>query len=315
MKGFVSFRLKLYQRLGRFLSRIGLGRIPGLRRLYHLSYNNFIKPKGIVLLNIRGNKMYLDGATGGIGAELLMGGVHEEYETELFKKMAQDGMVVVDIGANIGYYTLIAAKLVGNQGIVYAFEPEPSSYKLLCKNIQANGYTNITAVQKAVSKTNGKTKFYVDAAMTNFSSFGKDNVLTRSKNLDCLEVETITLDDFFGRTVGDDRIDFMKIDVEGAEELVVDGAERVLKNNSLKILMEFVPELLRNVGTDPLKLLYKLQNYGFAIKLINDRKQVLQPIENIEEFCRALESRRKAESGEGSNLLLEKQNTPGKGRA
>ena len=75
---------------------------------------------------------------------------------------------------------------------------------------------------------------------------------------------------------------------------MVDGAERVLRNNSLKILMEFVPDLLRNVGTDPLELLYKLQNYGFEIKLFNERKQVLEPIEDIEEFCRTVESRRKA---------------------
>jgi FkbM family methyltransferase len=309
MKGFVSLRLKLYKiyrRLGGFLSRIGLGRIPGARRLYNLLYAKSIKPKGLVLLNIQGNKMYVDGTGEGIGAVLLMDGAHEKYETALFKKMAQDGMVVVDIGANIGYYTLIAAKLVGNKGIVYAFEPEPSNYKLLCKNIQANGYTNIVPIGKAVSKTTGKTKLYVNAAMTNFSSFGKDNVLTHSKNLDCLEVETITLDDFFERTVGDDRIDLMKIDVEGAEELVVDGAERVLRNNRLKILMEFVPRQLRNVGTDPLELLYKLQNYGFAIKLINDRKQVLEPIKNTEEFCRTVEFWRKAKPGEGSNLLLEK---------
>jgi FkbM family methyltransferase len=235
-----------------------------------------------------------------------MDGVHEKYETALFKKMVQDGMVVVDIGANIGYYTLIAARLVGNEGIVYAFEPEPSSYELLCKNIQANGYTNIIPIEKAVSKTNGKTRLYVNLAITNISSFARDNVLIHTETPDCLEVETITLDDFFRGQVGDDGIDFMRIDVEGAEELVVDGAERVLRNNSLKILMEFMPDLLRNAGTDPLELLYKLQNCGFAIKLLNDRKQVLEPVENTEEFCRAVELWRKAEPGEVFNLLLEK---------
>ncbi|MCJ7791618.1 MAG: FkbM family methyltransferase [Dehalococcoidia bacterium] len=308
MKGFMFFRLKLFGRLRRLLFRIGLRRIPGARRLYHLLYNNLIKPKGIAsaLLNIQGNKMYIDGAAGTIGAELLVEGVYEKYETELFKKMAQDGMVVVDIGANIGYYTLIAAKLVGDKGVVYAFEPEPRSYKLLCQNIAINGYTNIVPIEKAVSKTNGKTKFYVGAAITDISSFAEDNVLQYSKNLDCLEVETITLDDFFERTAGDDRIDLMKIDVEGAEELVVDGAERILRSNTLKIFMEFVPRQLRNVGTDPLELLYKLRNYGFEIKLLNGRKQVLEPIENIEEFCRTLESRRKSKSGEVFNLLLEK---------
>jgi FkbM family methyltransferase len=207
---------------------------------------------------------------------------------------------VVDIGANIGYYTLIAARLVGKKGTVYAFEPEPTNYKLLCENIAINGYTNVVPIEKAVSNATGKTKLYVNAAIADVSSFAKDNVLTHSKNLDCLEVETITLDDFFERTVGDDRIDLMKIDVEGAEELVVDGAERVLRNNRLKVLMEFIPDQLRRAGTDPLQLLYKLQNHGFEMKLLNERRQVLEPIGNIDEFWR------KAKAGEVSNLLFER---------
>jgi FkbM family methyltransferase len=303
MKGFVALRprlYKIYDGLGGFLSRMGLGRIPGAGRLYNLLCNKFVRPKGLVLLNIQGSKMYVDCNATALGLRLWMNGTHEKLETELFEKMAQDSMVVVDIGANIGYYTLIAARLVGKKGTVYAFEPEPSNYKLLCENIAINGYANIVPIQKAVSNTSGKAKLYVDKAIGDVSSFAKDNVLTHSKNVDCLEVETITLDDFFERTVGDDRIDLMKIDVEGAEELVIDGAERVLRNNRLKIFMEFMPDQLTKAGTDPLKLLYKLQNYGFAIKLLNDGKQVLEPIRNAEEFWS------KAKPGEVSNLLLEK---------
>jgi FkbM family methyltransferase len=277
---------------------MGVGRVPGASGLYRYFYSKFVKPKGVALLNIEGNKMY--GTDTFVGATLLMSGAYEKYETELFEKMAQDGMVVVDIGANIGYYTLIAAKLVGNKGVVYAFEPEPGNYELLCKNIAINGYNNVVPIKKAVSNTSGKAKLYVDRAIGDVSSFAKRNVLTHSKNVDCLEVETITLDDFFERTVGDDKIDLVKIDVEGAEGLVLSGAERVLRNNSLKILMEFIPDLFRNVGTDPVELLYKLQNYGFEIKLINYRKHVLEPIKNTEEFCR------KAKRGEACNLLLEK---------
>jgi len=119
-------------------------------------------------------------------------------------------------------------------------------------------------------------------------------------------VETTTLDDFFGRTVGDDKIDLVKIDVEGAEGLVLSGAERVLRNNSLKILMEFIPDLLRNAGTDPAELLHKLQNQGLDIKLLNDRNQVLEPIKDAEEFCRTVGTRRKASPLKAVNLLLEK---------
>jgi FkbM family methyltransferase len=80
----------------------------------------------------------------------------------LFKGIVKEGMVVVDIGANIGYYTLIAAKLVGKSGIVYVFEPMPSNYECLCKNIEVNGYTNVVLIQKAVSNKYGIAKVWFE---------------------------------------------------------------------------------------------------------------------------------------------------------
>jgi FkbM family methyltransferase len=303
MQWFVFFRIRLYTKLGRLLSRIGAGIIPGARRLYVRCYDKFVVPKGDVLFNIQGNKMYVSGASV-FGAGLVTDGVREQCETELFKKMVRNGMVVVDIGANMGYYTLIAARLVRSSGAVYAFEPEPGSHELLCRNIAVNNFGNIIPVRKAVSNITGKTKFYSDALCPDRSSFAKDNVPSKTKTAGCLEVEAITLDDFFERTVGDDRIDFIKMDVEGAEGLVVDGAERVFQSNSsLRILMEFMPELLRNVGTDPLELLHKLQNYGFQIQLINGQKCTLEPIENAAEFCE------RAAATRVSSLLLEKKKT------
>ncbi|GAI28794.1 unnamed protein product [marine sediment metagenome] len=78
-------------------------------------------------MDIQGNKMYVNTDDRGFAPILLVDGVWEKYKTEVFKQMVKEGMVVVDIGANIGYYTLIGAELVGESGIVYAFEPEPSN--------------------------------------------------------------------------------------------------------------------------------------------------------------------------------------------
>ena len=77
-------------------------------------------------------------------------------------------MTVVDIGANYGSYTLIASKLVGNDGRVYAFEPEPGNYDILVKNIEMNGYTNVTPIRKAVSNKQGKVRLYVDKIVRAF---------------------------------------------------------------------------------------------------------------------------------------------------
>ncbi len=304
----------LFRRLENFFSGKGFGRIPGLstlcglrNSLYFIIYDK-LRPKELVLINVQGNKMYINTDDRGIAPMLLMDGVMEKYETELVRKMVKEGMVVVDIGANIGYYTLIAAKLVGKSGIVYAFEPEPTAYELLCKNIVVNGYTNVVPIQEAVSNKHGKIKFWVDKAGIAISSIAKDNVLAFSKvpvdkvseKPRFIEMETITLDEFLKDL--SDKVDFIKIDTQGAEGLIIDGAERVLRDNNLKITMEFWPDGLRNLGTDPLELLCKLQKYGFKIKLINEREQALEPIEPLE-FCRAIS---KKSGHQEFNLLLEK---------
>ena len=77
-------------------------------------------------------------------------------------------MTVVDIGANYGSYTLIASTLVGNDGKVYAFEPELGNYDILVKNIEMNGCTNVTPIRKAVSNKQGKVRLYVDKIVRAF---------------------------------------------------------------------------------------------------------------------------------------------------
>lgn len=110
-----------------------------------------------------------------------------------------------------------------------------------------------------------------------------------------VEVETIGLDEFFENEVKNNRVDVIKVDTGGGEGLIIEGAERLLKSNNLKIFLEFCPDILRSMGTDPLQLLYKLQEYGFKIKFINERKQALEQIDY-----------EKAKTGPGFNFLLEK---------
>lgn len=302
---------KIFKKIEIFFCGRNLRRIPGILPFYHklwlpfcdLLYDKF-RPRGIVLINVQGNKMYLDANDRSITPTLLTECKIEKYESELFKDALKEGMVVVDVGAHIGYYSLIAAKLVGKKGLVYAFEPEPSNYKLLCKNIEVNGYTNVVLVKKAVSNKKGKSKFWFNKSVLACSSFSKDNVLVFSRDRflekdNFLETETITLDDFFNNVGRDTKVDVIKMDTQGAEGLIIEGAKKILTNNNLKIFTEFWPDGLKNLGTDPLELLQKLQDYGFQIKLINERKQVLEPIE-IFQFSK------RVKPCDEFNLLLEK---------
>jgi len=295
-----------------FLVGIGLSRIPGIVKFYNLKRNlsslmyHRLKPKGIVLAEVEGNKVYVNADDLGIVRVILTEGVWEKYQTELFKKMVREEMVVVDIGALFGHYSLIGSKLVGSSGIVYAFEPVPSHYELLCKNIKVNGYNNIVPIQKAVSNKTEKVNIWVDKFNIASATICEDNALPlfgyNVSEKASIQVETITLDEFFENRIKNNKVDFIKMDVGGVEGLIIDGAERILRSNDLKVFMEFWPDGLKKLGSDPLKLLYKLQKYGFIIKLINETKQVLEPIEPLE-FCRAIS---KKPGHQEFNLLLEK---------
>ena len=210
---------------------------------------------------------------------LLKDGVYEPFETQLIRSMLKKGDTVIDIGANIGYYTLLMAETVGSEGCVYAFEPEPNNYGLLTKNIKANNYSNIIPVQKALSDKDGSIKVYCDERNFSGATFAKENLAIKSNNF--TEVLTTSLDKCFV----DSKIRLIKIDTQGAEGLIMAGAQSLLKNKNLIIFTEFWPYGLRNMGTDPKELLRTLREYGYTIKLIDEKNKTLRDINNEEIFA------------------------------
>lgn len=100
------------------------------------------------------------------GLELLIKPIHEKFETEIFKKEIKKGDKVLDLGANIGYYTFLAAQLVGEKGKAFDFEPKPTNFSLLKMNIETNSYKNVITIQKAVSDKTGKGRLYLKKKKT-----------------------------------------------------------------------------------------------------------------------------------------------------
>ncbi|MFX1445593.1 MAG: FkbM family methyltransferase [Promethearchaeota archaeon] len=219
--------------------------------------------------SIQGHKMYLD-TTDSLG--LSSSEFHENFETQLVRNLIKKGDTVLDIGANIGYYTLIFAKLVGREGKVFAFEPDLENFNLLKKNVKINGYRNIILVNKAVSNKNGKEKLYIS-----IYNKGDHRIFDVNDGRKYIEIETIKLDDYFKNYNG--NIDFIKIDVQGAEGGVIEGMLNLLeKNRDLKILSEFVPSLSTLFGFKPKEFFNMLLKNGFKPNYIDEKRQKIFPI-------------------------------------
>jgi FkbM family methyltransferase len=190
-------------------------------------------------------------------------------------------MVVLDIGAHIGYYTLIAASLVGEEGKVFAIEPDPGNFALLKKNVEVNGYKNVILIQKAVSNRSGETALICDDEQTASHHIWR----TVGDETKVVKVDMITLDEFFADASF--TIDLIKMDIEGAEELALQGMSRLLTNpertRDIKIFSEFCPSWIRRCGSSPEDYLNKLAQYGFKINIVNEKNNKVEAI-NRDEF-------------------------------
>lgn len=262
--------------------------------------NRIINPHDEILIKVMGKKMHVNSSDIGVASPLIKFGIYEEYETEIFKKIIKSNTILIDIGANIGYYTLIAAEKI-KEGRIYSFEPVLYNYHLLNKNINVNNYDNIKTFQKAVSDKNGESRIFLDRTNLGNHSMTKNNVVDESN---FIEIETITLDSFFNDLENLSEEDILiKMDTQGAEGLIIEGAQNVLLKDNVKILMEFWPKGLMNMGTDPLELLNKLQNYGFKIRLLDETNKSLKDLNKNEiiDYCHDPEN-----VIDQANLFLEK---------
>jgi len=268
--------LSMPGKLASYIAGKGLSKLPLITRINSLFYWH-LKPSGIILIDVQGSKMYVDSRDTGVAPFLLEWGFYEKYETELFKKLIEKGMVVVDIGANIGYYTLLAARLVGEEGRVFAFEPDHYNYRLLCKNIEVNAHRNVIPVRKAIFSKSGKMKLFLDKSNLGGHSLSEANVDKGAS----ITIDATSLDDYFKNT--NNKIDVIKVDVQGSEMEVLEGmANTINQNVNLKIITEFWPIGLRNSGSSPIDFLKKLIECGFALYRIG---QYVEPV-NVSRLSR-----------------------------
>ena len=239
-----------------------------------------------IMLKRRGNKIKRDGLIIHLNpnddavSQGIFRGNYEIEEIKLFKEMLHEDSIVIDIGANIGYYSLIASKYIGKKGKVYAFEPVPENYELLVKNIKANNLKNIIPIKKAVYKENTTTMIYLDKYNKGSHSIVKGNIPQYSGI--GINIKTIKLDDFLKENKIK-KVDVIKIDTQGSEEFIFEGMKDLIKNNAdLKILTEFWLEGLKRSGSNPKKFLDKIKE-DFEVSIIGDSKRDMNEFLNSDD--------------------------------
>jgi FkbM family methyltransferase len=251
-----------------------------------------LKPDFVI---INGNKLYLDKLD---ALSLSTYGPHGKLSEELFAREIKTGDIVVDVGAHIGSYTLLFAKLVGPTGKVFAFEPHKDNFALLKKNIEINGYQNIIAENKAISYLSGKSKFYLG---TEFYLYGA--LFKPQRFDDVVDVNTVTLDDYFKDF--NEKIDFIKMDICGGEGRAFQGMKLILDENpDVKLFHEWWPWGIAQYGiSNPEKHLELLDDNNYKIFKIDGKKNAVIPI-SIEELVKSYPIFKK----EDTNLFCKKGN-------
>jgi FkbM family methyltransferase len=204
-----------------------------------------------------------------LSPQLAKDGLWEPWQTHLILHLVSSGQTAVDVGANIGYYSLILSRLVGPRGRVLAFEPEPSNFELLRRNIYLNRLDNVIAEPKAVAHRSFRANLYLSDRNRGDHRLFDDAGGGRS----FCPVDAIPLDAH--PALADGPVHFVKVDTQGMEPGVLDGMAGVIGANRevLSLLIEFSPGLLARSGFGVDGLLRRLNDLKAEVFWLGEGKQ------------------------------------------
>ena len=199
----------------------------------------------------------------GVTLEAESTGEYEPVTTQLLESLLEEGMTFVDVGAHVGLFTLPAAKWVGKSGRVIAFEPHPDNFAMLTKNIGANTLgEHVDAIQSAVSDCTTPVSLHISGFNTG------DHQLFHAGGRNAIEVQCTTLDTYFSTG---EKVDVIKMDVQGAEAAAFRGMKRVLQDNyAIRIIWELSPAQLVDAGSSAEVLLNWLEALAFTFTIVDD---------------------------------------------
>ena len=229
------------------------------RRRLHLAWLRFSHGERATV-RVDGHTFEVDLRDTGVGYDLFVQGRYEPAETAIIKQIVRPGDNVIDVGANIGYYTVLFGHLVGQAGRVLAIEPDPETAELLRSNIRSNGLASrIEVIQAAAGSGHRLVKLH-RSSIGNRGDFrvrsAQDPTLPANRFDDTVDVSEVPIDDLVPTW---DHADFVKVDVQGYERRVLTGlAETLRRSPKITILTEFWPTGITDAGDSAIDFLNDL---------------------------------------------------------
>lgn len=264
--------------IARIISRLPLALLR--LRYLHRSINRGSVGLGdgrVLTRTIFGHKLLLDARDQSLVPHLIMDGFWELAITRHVRRRVRRGMTIVEVGANIGYFTTLMAGRVGNGGLVIACEANPEVFALLRDNVNLNGFRERCRLHAlAAVDVEGQVTFHVleklhgSGCLAGFDQVLLDQFGDRSRPI---TVPAARLDDL----VGDRRVDLIRMDAEGSEPRIIAGAWRLVQDHRPGVITEYSPVMIKRSGGDPGAFLDRFTAIGYRIRLI-DAGGALQPV-------------------------------------
>ena len=232
-------------------------------------------PGGITAVIVDDFIMGIPSEEWGLAMFLSLNGHFEPGTEKCFEKLIEPGMTVLDIGANLGIFTLRALRGGCN---VYAYEPTPSTYRILNQNIKANGYWESdrwNTFNLGVFNKRDTLDFCINEDMC-----GHNSIFEEKEHSKKIQVEVVTIDEHLKNI---ENIDVVKIDAEGAEIFIMQGMKNVImRNPQIKIILEFAPTHIKRAGISFEAIFEMLREYGLIYKKIDEHTGDLKEVTETE---------------------------------
>lgn len=204
--------------------------------------------------------------------EVCFTGRYAPQETSIISRLLKHGMTFVDIGANWGYFSLLAASLVGTSGRVVSIEPDPRLFALLSDNVKANHLANVHLVQAAAAHQSGAVRMM--GFDPNTGNWGVTQVDAAASGERAFTSQAITIDSHLD-ALGVTQVDLVKLDIEGTEDLALDGMAAGLRaGRYARLLIELHPRLLASRGVTPEQVIARLTSAGFHTWALNHSPEI-----------------------------------------